>query len=61
MKRIFLSSAVLIGLTGASLAADLSRGTYVASAPYVAVPVFTWTGFYVGANAGYGFLGSEAE
>jgi len=61
MKRIFLSSAVLIGLTGASLAADLSRGTYVASAPYVAVPVFTWTGLYVGANAGYGFLEDQHE
>src|SRR5215207_9821809 len=55
MKRLLLPSVALIGLTLTVSAADLSRGTYVASAPYVAVPVFTWTGFYVGANAGYGF------
>src|SRR5215207_8538356 len=61
MKRLLLPSVALIGLTLTVSAADLSRGTYVASAPYVAVPVFTWTGFYVGANVGYGFLGDRDE
>lgn len=53
MKKILLSSVALIGLTAGALAADLPSRR--APAPYVAVPVFTWTGFYVGANAGYGF------
>src|SRR4051794_34540923 len=57
MKRILLSSVALFGLTAGALAADLPRRMVVVPAPvpYVAVPVFTWTGFYIGANAGYGF------
>src|SRR5215210_7989646 len=57
MKKLLLSSVALFGLTAGALAADLPRRQYVAPAPvpYVAVPVFTWTGFYVGVNAGYGF------
>src|SRR5215210_7221807 len=55
MKKILLSSVALFGLTAGATAADLPRRTIVAPAPYVAVPVFTWTGFYAGVNAGYGF------
>src|SRR5215218_1050184 len=53
MKRILLSSVALLSLTAGALAADLPSRRYVpapAPAPYAAVPVFTWTGFYVGAN-----------
>lgn len=54
MKKIFLSSVAMVGLTAGAMAADLpSRRP--PPVPYVAVPVFTWTGFYVGVNAGYGF------
>src|SRR4029450_783547 len=55
MKKLLLSSVALFGLSAAATAADLPRREYVAPAPIVAVPVFTWTGFYVGVNAGYGF------
>src|SRR3954447_12041324 len=55
MKKLLLSSVALFGLSTAALAADLPARQYVAPAPIVAVPVFTWTGFYVGVNAGYGF------
>jgi outer membrane immunogenic protein len=45
------ATAVLIATTVAGSAADLP----VKAAPYVApAPVSSWTGFYVGVNAGYG-------
>ncbi|WP_114185749.1 outer membrane protein [Microvirga aerophila] len=58
MKKILLSSVALLGLTAGAMAADLPSRR--APAPMIAaVPVFTWTGFYVGANAGYGWQNSE--
>ncbi|WP_134495639.1 outer membrane protein [Microvirga pakistanensis] len=54
MKKILLSSVALLGLTAGAVAADLPSRR--APAPIVAaVPLFTWTGFYVGVNAGYGW------
>src|SRR4051812_37562754 len=53
MKKLLLSSVALLGLTVGATAADLPLRPV--TLPYVAVPVFTWTGFYVGVNAGYGW------
>ncbi|TGD94772.1 outer membrane protein [Methylobacterium nonmethylotrophicum] len=54
MKKILLASVALVGLSAAASAADLPRRA--APPPvFTPVPVFTWTGFYAGFNAGYGF------
>ncbi|MCK2054201.1 MULTISPECIES: porin family protein [unclassified Methylobacterium] len=53
IKKILVASTVLAGLTAAASAADLPRRA--APPVFVPVPVFTWTGFYAGFNAGYGF------
>ncbi len=64
IKKILAGSALLLLPTFAT-AADLPRRSMaVAPAPAYA-PIFTWTGFYAGANAGYGwgkskFSGSAA-
>lgn len=60
MRKILGSTAFLLATIAASAgyAADLSVET-PPQAPVEAAPVFTWTGFYVGANAGYGFGGDD--
>jgi outer membrane immunogenic protein len=54
MKKLLLASTVLVGMTAAASAADLPRRAAPPPA-FTPVPVFTWTGFYFGVNAGYGF------
>jgi outer membrane immunogenic protein len=58
MKKLLLCSAAALGFAGAASAADLPPR--VAPPPvYTPVPVFTWTGFYVGVNAGYAWTGDD--
>ncbi|MFC6788936.1 outer membrane protein [Methylobacterium komagatae] len=57
MKKLVTSLAMFTALTAAASAADLPRR---APPPvFTPVPVFTWTGFYAGFNAGYGFDASN--
>src|SRR5450759_2373628 len=59
MRKIIVAllAATTLGV-GAAAAADISRR---APAPmYSPAPVFSWTGFYVGANAGYGWASTDS-
>ncbi len=60
MKKTVLMSAIAFGaMVATASAADLSpRAAAVAPAPYIA-PLFTWTGFYVGVNAGAAWHGDN--
>ena len=53
MKKILLATVAAL-VAAPALAADLPRRAS-APAPVYAAPVFTWSGFYVGAQVGYGW------
>jgi outer membrane immunogenic protein len=65
MKKLLLAGVAAAGLVAgasASMAADLPSRTMAPMAPMIsAVPVFTWTGFYIGAQVGYAWGDSEDE
>lgn len=52
MKKIMMLAAAAIGLVTAANAADLPSAI---KAPAAAPASYSWTGLYLGANAGYGF------
>jgi outer membrane immunogenic protein len=57
MKRLIVA-ALMVGVASGAMAADLpSHKSPYAPAPMYTQPAFTWTGFYVGINGGYGFGG----
>lgn len=55
MKKVLLAGVAFASLaaSGAAFAADLPSRRIEPVAPVVVAPIFTWTGFYVGVNAGY--------
>jgi outer membrane immunogenic protein len=60
MKRLLLTACaglLVAAMATPSFAADLPRPAY--KAPIYTAPYFSWTGFYVGINGGYGFGRSE--
>ena len=50
MKSILLTAAALSALSFSAFAADMPTR---AAAPIAPAPIFSWTGFYAGATAGY--------
>jgi outer membrane immunogenic protein len=62
MKKILLATLAVTALAGSALAADLPpRPAPVYKAPPPYVPVWTWTGFYVGGNVGGAWGRSEYD
>ncbi len=62
MKAVVLAVALLTGVSSAALAADLPTAKGPPPAPAYAPPLpFSWSGFYLGVNGGWGWnsLGSS--
>jgi outer membrane immunogenic protein len=57
MRKWLVSAAIAALSIGSAAAADLSRPIY--KAPPAPVAVFDWTGFYIGANIGYGWASTD--
>ncbi len=50
MNKFLLSTLGLVAMAAPALAADLP----VKAPPPVVAPMFNWSGFYIGANGGWG-------
>ncbi|MEP6838222.1 MAG: outer membrane beta-barrel protein [Bradyrhizobium sp.] len=53
MKKFLLSTVALIAFAAPAAAADLAARPYTKARPMVAA-VYDWSGFYIGANGGWG-------
>src|SRR4051794_39970084 len=60
-ERLFLAAVSALALGTAAQAADLPSSKVPPPAPIAAIPAFTWTGFYVGVNAGYNWGGDGGK
>ncbi|MGY8669381.1 hypothetical protein Q3C01_44605, partial [Bradyrhizobium sp. UFLA05-109] len=56
MKKFLLSTAavLVVGATAPASAADLAAKPYTKAPPAPVVTIYDWTGFYIGANGGWG-------
>ena len=59
MRKFLLTTVSILAIGGSAMAADLPQRSYAPPPPIV--PIFTWTGFYVGVNAGYGFSDNNSD
>jgi outer membrane immunogenic protein len=56
-EKNILATVALLGLAAPAIAADMA----VKARPMVAPMAYSWTGFYVGGNVGYGWLRSTEQ
>ena len=56
MRKFLLGSVAMLALAMATpaSAADLAAKPYTKAPPPVVAPIYDWTGFYIGANGGWG-------
>jgi outer membrane immunogenic protein len=56
MKKFLLGTVGLLalGMAAPASAADLAARPYTKAPPPIAAPIYDWTGFYIGANGGWG-------
>jgi outer membrane immunogenic protein len=55
MKKFLLGTLGLVAMAAPAVAADLPARTYKAPPMVAPVLIYDWTGFYIGANGGYGW------
>ena len=56
MKKVLLGALGLLAIAaGPAMAADLPAKVYTKAPAVVPIPIYNWGGFYIGANAGYGW------
>ena len=60
MKQVLLACCGTLALASAATAADFPPRYPVSRAPIYA-PVYNWTGFYLGGNAGYGWARASGD
>ena len=53
MKKFLMGTVALVAMAGSASAADLAARPYT-KAPPMMVAAYDWSGFYIGANGGYG-------
>jgi outer membrane immunogenic protein len=58
-REVALALATLFVSSFGVHAADMGRPIYKEPPPEYIVPIFNWTGFYVGLNGGYGWASSQ--
>lgn len=54
MKKFLLGTVALMTLVAPAAAADLAARPYTKAPPPILAPIYDWTGFYIGANGGWG-------